>query len=72
MSRRSTVVTGGSRGIGRAVVERLRAGGDAVTTCGRGARPADLPDDVQWVTADVAEPAAARSVVAVASESTGR
>src|SRR4029079_15135012 len=67
----SPVVTGGSRGIGRAVVERLRAGGDAVTTCGRGATPADLPDDLPWVRAGVADPAAARSIVAVASECNG-
>lgn len=53
------IVTGGSRGIGRAIVERLRSDGFAVTTCGRGPRPDDLPSDVHWVTADVATGAAA-------------
>jgi meso-butanediol dehydrogenase/(S,S)-butanediol dehydrogenase/diacetyl reductase len=64
-------VTGGSRGIGRAVVERLRTDGASVTTCGRGARPADLPADIHWVSADVADPVQAAQVVAEAHEAFG-
>ncbi|MGV3549598.1 SDR family NAD(P)-dependent oxidoreductase [Rhizobium sp.] len=47
------IVTGGGRGIGRAIVDRLKADGATVVTCGRGARPADLDPDVAWVQADV-------------------
>ncbi|SFV32830.1 SDR family NAD(P)-dependent oxidoreductase [Hyphomicrobium facile] len=47
------VVTGGSRGIGRAVVERFARDGAKVVTCGRSPRPADLPLDIDWVTADI-------------------
>jgi NAD(P)-dependent dehydrogenase (short-subunit alcohol dehydrogenase family) len=65
------VVTGGSRGIGRAVVERLRADGARVATCGRGDRPAYLPDDVLWVRADVASPDDANRLVAHVSEELG-
>lgn len=50
------VITGGGRGIGRAIVDRFIAAGAAVMTCGRGARPAELADSVGWVTADVADP----------------
>lgn len=69
---RVALVTGGSRGIGRAIVERLRADGWRVVTCGRGAWPADLPDDVHWVTADVADPADVERLVAEAGEVVGR
>jgi meso-butanediol dehydrogenase/(S,S)-butanediol dehydrogenase/diacetyl reductase len=64
-------VTGGSRGIGRAVVERLSADGARVATCGRGDRPAHLPDDVLWVRADVASPDDANRLVAHVSEELG-
>jgi NAD(P)-dependent dehydrogenase (short-subunit alcohol dehydrogenase family) len=65
------VVTGGSRGIGRAVVERLHADGARVATCGRGDRPAYLPDDAVWVRADVASPDEANRLVASVAEELG-
>jgi meso-butanediol dehydrogenase/(S,S)-butanediol dehydrogenase/diacetyl reductase len=60
------LVTGGSRGIGRAIVERLYADGSRVVTCGRGDRPSYLPDEVPWVRADVADPDDAKRLVAQA------
>lgn len=49
------MVTGGSRGIGRAIVTRLHAEGYGVLTCGRNARPKDLPRDILWKQTDVAD-----------------
>ncbi len=53
----TAVVTGGSRGIGREIVLLLLSAGARVMTCGRGRRPSDLPDQVAWLTADIAESA---------------
>lgn len=47
------LVTGGTQGIGEAVVARLHEAGATVLTTARTAR-ADLPEGVQFVTADVA------------------
>lgn len=52
---RAAVVTGGSRGIGRGIVEAFVTAGARVLTCGRGERTAALPGGVVWVRADVAE-----------------
>jgi NAD(P)-dependent dehydrogenase (short-subunit alcohol dehydrogenase family) len=76
-----SVVTGGSRGVGAAVVAALLAAGSEVVTCGRH-RPGESPVPVagpdgtvrsaHFVVADVREPDQARSVVAAAIERHGR
>src|SRR3990172_9227372 len=47
------LVTGGSGFIGRRVVARLADGGNGVRVVARGQRPADLPEGVEAVNADV-------------------
>lgn len=54
-SQKTALVTGGSRGIGAAMVAMLADLGCHVMTCGRGDRPDDLPDAATWVTADVSD-----------------
>ena len=71
MAKRAAIVTGGSRGIGRAIVDRFLADGMDVLTCGRGDRPADLDDRVAWVQADVSKSGDAARIVAEARRQFG-
>lgn len=50
---KTAIVTGGSRGIGRAIVDRLHQDGLNIITCGRGDRPDGLPNEIIWVKADI-------------------
>lgn len=68
---KTAIVTGGSRGIGRAIVDRLRADGYNVVTCGRGARPDELPEAVLWVTADVSKTGDAATLIKAANKAFG-
>jgi NAD(P)-dependent dehydrogenase (short-subunit alcohol dehydrogenase family) len=66
MRRRTAIVTGGSRGIGRAIVDRFLVDGVEVLTCGRGSRPSDLAVAAAWVQADVSVAADAERIVSEA------
>jgi len=67
----AAVVTGGTRGIGRAIAARLAEQGTRVLVCGRTV-PSTLPDGVAFFAADVREPAQARDLVADAVRRFGR
>ena len=41
---KTAVITGGSKGMGRGIVEAFIREGAKVLTCGRGGRPDDLPE----------------------------
>lgn len=66
MSVKTAIVTGGSRGIGRAIVTRFQADGWHVLTCGRGDRPTDLDPAIAWLKADVSDAADANRIAAEA------
>lgn len=68
---KTAIVTGGGRGIGRAVVGQLHRAGAHVATCGRGDRPDDLPGDVLWVRADVSRASDATALVQTVRDALG-
>jgi NAD(P)-dependent dehydrogenase (short-subunit alcohol dehydrogenase family) len=63
LSGRAVLVTGGTKGLGRGLAEAFRAAGADVLVCAR--RPAEtpLPAGVEFVAADLRDPAAAAGVV---------
>ena len=69
---KTAVVTSGSRGIGRAIVEVFAAHGTRVRTCARSDDGCDLPNGVQWIRADVSTSADVDRMVREALDQLGR
>lgn len=67
---RRALVTGGTRGIGAAIVERLLNAGAEVVTTARSAGPA-LPTDAHFVVGDVSTDSGARQIAAHAVDALG-
>lgn len=70
-SGKGALVTGGTRGIGRAIASGLAARGCAVFVCGRNA-PDDLPEGISFLSADVRDAEQAQDLVDQAVRAMGR
>lgn len=56
------LVTGGTRGLGKAIAAALTAAGCAVVVCARNA-PDTLPDGIRFIASDIRDPDAAKALV---------
>jgi NAD(P)-dependent dehydrogenase (short-subunit alcohol dehydrogenase family) len=71
LSGKAAIVTGGTRGLGRAIAAALAGAGARVLVCGRTA-PESLPVGVEFLAADIREPDQASAVVEAAVQRFGR
>ena len=55
LENKTAVVTGGSRGIGKSIVEGFSAQGAQVLTCARNSENIDLPAGAHWLQVDVGQ-----------------
>lgn len=67
----TALVTGGTRGLGKAIASRLAVAGCAVTVCGRVA-PDILPDGIAFQQCDIRDPDAAKRLVDSVAQQSGR
>lgn len=68
---RVAIVTGGTRGLGRVISERLAEAGCKVVACAR-SEPEDLPAGVEFVALDIRKPDQVEAMVADVVERHGR
>jgi len=65
------LITGGTRGIGRAIVDAFIANGARVVATGRGESPVEFPADAHYLRADNADAAQIKTAVAQAADHLG-
>jgi NAD(P)-dependent dehydrogenase (short-subunit alcohol dehydrogenase family) len=71
LSGKAAIVTGGTRGLGRAIAGALAAAGARVMVCGR-SEPNDMPLGVEFMAADIRDPDAAKALVDATAARFGR